>query len=367
MFSPLDHTLMTRALELAARGLYTTDPNPRVGCVLAHGEQIVGEGWTAPVGGPHAEVNALRMAGASAEGATAYVTLEPCSHHGRTPPCADALINARIKRVVAAVGDPNPLVDGSGSERLRAAGIEVAMGLCEHEARELNIGFFKRMTSGLPWVTLKIAASLDGRVALWNGESRWITGAAAREDVQRLRARASAVLTGVGTVLADDPQLTVRSPDIEMLGRRPARVIVDSKLRTPPDARIFKEAGQVLLLSGSEVGAAADALRSAGAEIVELPFTEQGIDLRAAMRMLAARHCNEVLVEAGPTLAGRFLEMQLVDELVLYIAPTLLGHEGRPMALLPRINAMSERSQWRLQEHVACGEDLRLRFRPVVS
>jgi diaminohydroxyphosphoribosylaminopyrimidine deaminase/5-amino-6-(5-phosphoribosylamino)uracil reductase len=357
--------MMTRALGLAARGLYTTDPNPRVGCVLAQGEQIVGEGWTSPAGGPHAEVNALRMADALAAGATAYVTLEPCSHHGRTPPCADALIKARVKRVVAAVGDPNPLVNGAGRERLRAAGIEVVVGLCESEARELNVGFFKRMTVGMPWVTVKIAASLDGRIALWNGVSRWITGSAAREDVQHLRARASAVLTGMGTVLADDPQLTVRSTDIDMLGRRPLRVILDSKLRTPPSARLFKAQGEVLLLTGSQSETNRAALQAVGANIVELPLAPAGgIDLHAALKLLAERHCNEVIVEAGPTLAGRFIEKQLVDELVIYLAPTLLGHEGRPMMLLPRISEMSDRSQWRLLEHVACGEDLRLRLRP---
>ena len=356
--------MMTRALALAARGLYTTDPNPRVGCVLAHGEEVVGEGWTAPVGGPHAEVNALRMAGARAAGATAYVTLEPCSHHGRTPPCADALIEARVKRVVAAIGDPNPLVNGGGSARLRAAGIDVAIGLCEQEARELNIGFVKRMMTGVPWVTLKIAASLDGRVALQNGVSKWITGPAAREDVQRLRARASAILTGIGTLLADDPQLTVRSPEIEMLGRRPLRVVCDSQLRTPSTAKIFKEAGEVLLLSGPKQETNRQALEAVGAQILQLPLTEKGIDLHAALRVLGERHCNELLVEAGPTLAGRFIESRLIDELVLYIAPTLLGHDARAMALLPTIEDMSQRSQWQLLEHISCGDDLRLRLRP---
>ena len=247
MFTAFDQRMMARALRLARRGLFTTDPNPRVGAVITLGERIVGEGWTDPVGGPHAEINALRTAGSLSRGATVYVSLEPCSHHGRTPPCADALIAAEVKRVVCAIGDPNPLVGGGGVSKLRAAGLEVGIGLLEKEAGQLNVGFFKRMTRGLPHVTVKVAASLDGKVALKNGNSRWITGEPARRDVQRLRARSSAVLTGIGTVLADDPQLTVRDAEIEMLGRRPLRVVLDSQLRMPVSARMLREPGTTLV------------------------------------------------------------------------------------------------------------------------
>lgn len=358
MFSATDHRLMARALELAARGLNTTDPNPRVGCVIARDGEVVGEGWTSPAGGPHAEVHALQMAGAAARGASVYVSLEPCSHHGRTPPCADALIEAGVRRVVMAAQDPNPLVNGGGTARLTDAGIVVEAGLLEPQAIELNAGFFKRMTQGLPFVTVKIAASLDGKIALRNGVSRWITGESARRDVQHLRARSSAVLTGIGTVLADDPLLTVRDPDIDMLERKPLRVVCDTRLRLPDSARLLKEAGMVAVYTA----AASPLVRSlGGAEVRRVPVDASGsLDLHAVLQDLAARHCNEVLVEAGPTLSGRFIELGLVDQLIVYLSPVLLGNDARSMVVLPPLEAMAGRKQLELVETRRVGEDLRL-------
>jgi diaminohydroxyphosphoribosylaminopyrimidine deaminase/5-amino-6-(5-phosphoribosylamino)uracil reductase len=363
MATEFDQRMMARALQLAERGLYTTDPNPRVGCVITVGERIVGEGWTDPVGGPHAEVNALRAAGEASRGATAYVSLEPCSHHGRTPPCSDALIAAGVRRVVCAVEDPNPLVAGSGISQLRAAGITVDSGLLAQSAERINAGFFKRMVRGLPWVTVKVAASLDGKVALRNGASRWITGEAARRDVQRLRARSSAVLTGIGTVLADDPQLTVRDPGIEMLGRQPMRVVCDAQLRMPASARMLREAGTTLVYTTAATDSTA--LRSAGASIQRVAADASGsLDLHAVLRDLAARHCNEVLVEAGPVLSGRFLELGLADLLVTYMSPVLLGEEARSMLSIPAIDDMQQRLALELVEQRRVGEDLRLTWRP---
>ncbi|MEQ1580497.1 MAG: bifunctional diaminohydroxyphosphoribosylaminopyrimidine deaminase/5-amino-6-(5-phosphoribosylamino)uracil reductase RibD [Steroidobacteraceae bacterium] len=362
MFTEFDHRMMARALRLAERGLYTTDPNPRVGCVITAHERIVGEGWTHPVGGPHAEVNALRAAGALSRGATAYVSLEPCSHHGRTPPCSDALIAAGVRRVVCAVGDPNPLVDGAGISQLRAAGIEVESGLLAQQAERLNIGFFKRMLRGLPYVTVKVAASLDGKVALGNGASRWITGAPARRDVQRLRARSSAVLTGIGTVLADDPQLNVRDAGIDMLGRQPVRVICDSKLRMPVGARMLREPGATLVYT---TATQVKALEEAGATVQTVGADSRGsVDLAAVLRDLASRHCNEVLVEAGPVLSGRFLELGLADALITYVAPMLLGSEAQSMLALPAIDDMQQRLELDLVEQRQLGNDIKFTWKP---
>jgi diaminohydroxyphosphoribosylaminopyrimidine deaminase / 5-amino-6-(5-phosphoribosylamino)uracil reductase len=362
MFTDFDHRMMARALQLAERGMYTTDPNPRVGCVITAGEQIVGEGWTDPVGGPHAEVNALRAAGVSSRGATAYVSLEPCAHHGRTPPCTDALIAAGVRRVVCAVGDPNPLVDGAGASRLSAAGIEVESGLLAQQAERLNIGFFKRMRRGLPYVTVKIAASLDGKVALRNGVSRWITGEPARHDVQRLRARSSAVLTGIGTVLADDPQLNVRDPGVDMLGRKPLRVVCDSHLRMPVAARMLREPGATLVYTTTTGG---KALEEAGATVKVVDADANGsVDLAAVLRDLASRHCNEVLVEAGPVLSGRFIEMGLADALITYVSPMLLGSEAQSMLALPAIDDMRQRLELDLVEQRQLGRDIRFTWKP---
>jgi diaminohydroxyphosphoribosylaminopyrimidine deaminase / 5-amino-6-(5-phosphoribosylamino)uracil reductase len=363
MFTVFDHQMMARALRLAERGLFTTDPNPRVGTVITLDERIVGEGWTDPVGGPHAEINALRAAGKLAQGATAYVSLEPCSHHGRTPPCTDALIAARVRRVVCAIGDPNPLVDGDGVRQLREAGIAVEVGLLAQQAGRLNVGFLKRMQRGLPYVTVKVAASLDGKVALRNGISRWITGEPARRDVQRLRARSSAVLTGIGTVLADDPQLNVRDESIEMLGRQPLRVVCDTRLRLPPSARILREPGRTIVYTAQAAGH--EALVEAGAIVQAVPAGDSGsIDLQAVLSDLAARHCNEVLVEAGPILSGRFLESGLADMLVTYLSPVLLGSEAQSLLALPAIDDMQQRLELDLVDERMVGRDLKLTWHP---
>lgn len=358
MFTEFDRRMMTRALELAQHGLYTTDPNPRVGCVIARSDRPVGEGWHRKAGEPHAEAHALRQAGEQARGATAYVTLEPCSHHGRTPPCADALVAAGVARVVAALGDPFPLVNGGGFDKLRAAGLQVQSGLLESEARELNVGYVKRMQTGLPWVRVKIAGSLDGRTALADGTSRWITGEAARADVQHWRARSSAVMTGVGTVIADNPQLNVRAADIEMLGRQPWRVICDTQLRTPRDARIFEAPGAVWVFTSKPANAPAP-----GAEIISAASDANGLDLPQVLAELARRGCNEVLVEAGPTLSGRLLELGLADELLLYLAPMALGHDALPLLRLPKLKSMSERLEFEMIDIQRFGDDVRLRYR----
>jgi len=343
---------MARALELARRGIYTTDPNPRVGCVIARGDRVLGEGWHVRAGEPHAEINALQAAGPEARGATAYVTLEPCCHHGRTPPCSQALIEAGVARVVVAMEDPNPRVAGKGLRQLREAGVEVDSGLLEAEARDLNPGFIRRMADGRPFVRLKQAMSLDGRTAMASGESQWITGPEARSDVHRLRARASAVLTGVDTVLADDPSLNVRlgadELGVEGQVRQPLRVILDSGLRTPPDARLLGLPGQTLILTVKGEARAVQALEARGAEVIVLPAEAGRVSLAAALEALADRELNELHVESGPTLAGALLQAGFVDELVVYMAPVLLGSEARGLANLPGLAHMADRQllQW---------------------
>lgn len=359
-FTAVDARHMARALRLAARAMASTDPNPRVGCVIAAGEQVLGEGFHARAGEPHAEVHALATAGEAARGATAYVTLEPCAHHGRTPPCADALVAAGLGRVVYAMRDPNPQVNGGGAARLAAAGIVVESGLLQASARALNPGFLSRLERGRPWVRLKLAASLDGRTALASGDSRWITGEDARRDVQRLRARASAILTGVDTVLADDPRLDVRLPGHE---RQPLRVVLDSRLRTPPGARMLAPPGRTLLLAATRPAAAA-ALEAAGAEIEVVPAGPDGLDLASVLSRLAAREVNELHVECGATLAGRLLAAQLVDELVVYVAPVLLGGDARPLAALPGLARMGDRLAFGIVEVRRVGADLRITLRP---
>ncbi len=356
-----DRRHMARALELAERGLWTTDPNPRVGCVIADGERVIAEGWHERAGGPHAEAMALAAAGAAARGATAYVTLEPCCHHGRTPPCADALIGAGIARVVYAMRDPNPRVAGGGIARLAAAGVAVEGGLLEPAARELNPGFISRMERGRPWVTVKLAASLDGGTALPDGESRWITGEAAREDVQRLRARSSAVMTGSGTVLADDPRLDVRLPQAT---RQPLRVVLDSQLRIPPQARIVAPPGTLLVICTTEDPARAEALRAAGAEVVRVAAASGGVDLGAALEILAARQVNELFAECGAGLAGALLSAGLADELLLYLAPTLLGADARPLVDLPAPATLAGRLLFSIAGRQDVGDDLLIRLRP---
>jgi diaminohydroxyphosphoribosylaminopyrimidine deaminase/5-amino-6-(5-phosphoribosylamino)uracil reductase len=356
MLTAANHGFMGQALELAGRGLYTTTPNPRVGCVIVRDGAVVGTGWHEKAGMPHAEVLALKAAGARSRGATLYVNLEPCSHHGRTPPCVDAIRDAGVERVVAAMQDPNPKVAGTGFSKLRAAGIAVEQGLREEEARELNIGFFARMTRGRPWVRMKIAASLDGRTALANGRSQWITGEPARRDGHRWRARACAVLTGFGTVRDDDPQLNVRGVDTP---RQPLRIVVDSKFETSPSARVL-EGGKTLV-----VGAVSDAkkiasLKEAGAEVVIIPNDGGKVDLFKLMEELARRELNEIHVEAGTKLNGSLLQAGVVDELLVYLAPSLIGDSGRGMFHLPVLTELSRSKALKIREVERVGEDLRI-------
>jgi diaminohydroxyphosphoribosylaminopyrimidine deaminase/5-amino-6-(5-phosphoribosylamino)uracil reductase len=352
---------MGHALRLAGRGLYTTDPNPRVGCVLVRGEAVVGEGWHARAGGPHAEIHALRAAGDRAVGATAYVTLEPCCHHGRTPPCTDALIAAGVQRVVAAMEDPNPRVGGAGLKALQAAGIEVRSGVLAAEAQRLNPGFVMRMRQGRPWVRCKLAMSLDGRTAMASGESRWITGEAARRDAHRWRARSSAVMTGVGTVLADDPSLTVRlEADDTGPWRQPLRVILDTQLRTPSDARLLGEPGETLILAGVRDGDREARLQGDGVSIVALPMAGGRLDLAAVMRHLGRMEINEVHLEAGATLSGALLAAGWVDELVIYLASHLLGDAARGLFTLPGLERMDQRIELSRVDIRAVGRDWRI-------
>jgi diaminohydroxyphosphoribosylaminopyrimidine deaminase/5-amino-6-(5-phosphoribosylamino)uracil reductase len=368
MFSEFDREAMQRALGLAARGLNSTDPNPRVGCVIVQGGRIVAEGWHERAGGDHAEIVALSAAGTQAAGATVYVTLEPCSHHGRTPPCVEALLEAGVARVVYAATDPNPEVNGRGAAALRARGVEVEGGLFERESLELNCGFAKRMQYGRPWVRLKLAMSLDGRTALAGGESRWITGDAARENVQHWRARSSAILTGIGTVLADDPRLDVRlpasAPGQEL--RQPLRVVLDRHLRTPPTARLLEGGGEVLILTSqgslgdAQAGAA---LSERGVRIESVPEVNGRLALGAVLERLGELEVNELQVEAGATLAGEFVRAALVDELLLYVAPRLLGDDARPLLVLPEPASLDEAHAFVLIDAGRLGEDLRLRLR----
>jgi diaminohydroxyphosphoribosylaminopyrimidine deaminase/5-amino-6-(5-phosphoribosylamino)uracil reductase len=407
-FSATDHALMARALRLAECGLYTTQPNPRVGCVIAHGEEIIGEGWHMRAGEPHAEVFALRAAGERACGATAYVTLEPCAHHGRTPPCADALVEAGIARVVAACEDPNPKTAGSGLRRLREAGVEVGSGLMCDAARELNRGFLSRMERGRPWVRIKLAMSLDGRTALASGESKWITGEAARADVQRWRARSSAILTASGTARADDPRLTVRSSEhhphpglplgekqhpredgvreklspplqgeverserarseggdgVSIEGFKPLRVVLDRRLDSvPADAHLLDGSTRTLVLHAPDAQPSDG--RYAQTELVAVALDSNGkLDLHAVMRLLAQKQVNELQVEAGPRLCGALFEAELMDELLLYVAPVLLGDSARPLLALSSLDSMAQRHDLRVIDQRPVGNDIRLLLR----
>ena len=348
-FSAADHEFMARALQLAARGLNTTSPNPRVGCVLVKDGAVVGEGWHERAGKAHAEAHALRNAGPEARGACAYVTLEPCSHYGRTPPCADALIDAGVVRVVAAMRDPNPLVAGEGLARLTLAGVEVASGLLESEAFALNVGFVARMTRGRPWLRMKVAASLDGKTALNNGKSQWITGAEARRDAHAWRARSCAILTGFGTVRDDDPSLTVR--DV-LCTRQPLRVVVDSRLETPPTAKVL--AGGNTLIFAAITGSVP------GAEVVVLPNRAGKVDLAAMLGELGRRGVNELLVEAGMRLNGSLLAAGLVDELLIYQAPILLGDAARGMFGIPELADLSGKRELKITDTRQVGRDWRI-------
>jgi len=363
--SVLDATYMARALELARKGVYSTHPNPRVGCVIVRDGEIVGEGWHVRAGEPHAEVHALRQAGDKARDATAYVTLEPCSHHGRTPPCADALVNAGVARVVAAMQDPNPDVAGRGLLRLMSAGIAVQSGVLEGEARALNKGFLKRMEHGLPYVRVKLAMSLDGRTAMASGESQWITGPEARSAVQRLRAQASVVLTGADTVLADNARLTVRPDELGLnaeltalaVTRPPLRVLIDGRLRVPLDAPFFKTGNA--LVATCAAASARERYSDEGHELLALPSSGGHVDLRKLLVELANRGVNDVLVEAGPKLAGAFTRLGLVDEFQIFVAGKFMGSSARPLLDLP-LAQMSESLELKIVEMRAVGGDWRV-------
>ena len=347
----IDHQWMQFACELAQRGLYTTTPNPRVGCVLVKEGQIVGRGFHEKSGDAHAEVMALLEAGANAKAATAYVTLEPCNHQGKTGPCSEALVSAGVKEVVYGMQDPNPLVAGSGLRRLQEAGISVRGPVLESQCRALNPGFIKQMEKGLPWVRCKMAMSLDGRTAMANGESQWITGEEARADVQHWRAQSCAIVTGVGTVAADDPALTVRSYETP---RQPLRVVVDSRLRCEPTAKIFSQPGRTVV--------ATSAFKRPidwGVEFWGMPATDGRVDLKALVTRLGKEVQNEILVEAGPSLAGSFLRLGLVDELILYFAPKLMGSSARPLFDLP-IQSMADAMNLNIQSVISLGQDWRV-------
>ncbi|HEX4974961.1 MAG TPA: bifunctional diaminohydroxyphosphoribosylaminopyrimidine deaminase/5-amino-6-(5-phosphoribosylamino)uracil reductase RibD [Pseudomonadales bacterium] len=372
-FSSTDTQAMAEALQLARRGLYTTAPNPRVGCVLVRDERIIARGWHQKAGGPHAEVVALQAAGDLAQGATAYVSLEPCSHHGRTPPCADALLRAGIKRVVAAMVDPNPLVSGQGLKKLFNGGIDVSWGLLENEAKALNPGFIRRMQQQKPWVRLKMAGSFDGRCAMASGESQWITGPAARADVQRWRAQSGAIITGIDTVITDDPSLTLRLND--WLGpvpelwqheaiQQPLRVVLDSQLRLPLTSKILKQSGQTMVITldetlSSQANKVQD-LNAMGILVGSVPKAGKHLDLAKVLDLLARHAINEVLIEGGPTLSGAFLQAGLVDEVILYLAPKLLGHGARGIFNLPGLELLADSPQLRITDLRQIGEDVRI-------
>lgn len=357
-FSQNDYPFMARAIELARRGLYTTHPNPRVGCVLVKDDEVVGEGWHERAGEAHAEVNALKAAGDKARGATAYVTLEPCCHHGRTPPCSEALIKAGVTKVIAAMQDPHDKVAGQGIAQLQQAGIETTVGLLQDEARKLNPGFIKRMQTGRPYVRCKMAMSLDGRTAMASGESVWITGEAARADVQHWRARADCLMTGIGTVMQDDPRMTVRLPQVE---RQPLRVVVDSNLRMSADRKMLSEPGETLVFSC--------AMRADlnNVEVVTVDSAQGRVDLGAVLDELGKREINEVHLECGAILSGAMLQAGLIDELVIYLAPILMGDTGRGLFHLPELEKMADKIKLDIFEQRQVGQDWRLRAKLITS
>lgn len=355
-----DHRFMSRALQLARNGIYSTDPNPRVGCVIVRDGRVVGEGWHRYAGGPHAEVNALAQAGEQAAGATIYISMEPCCHQGRTPPCSDALIAAGVKRVVVAMEDPNPAVSGKGLKQLDGVGIEVNRGLLQARAEALNPGFIHRMRQGRPFVRCKLAMSLDGRTAMASGESKWITAAAARADVQSLRARSSAIMTGVGTVLADDPRLTVRlDPAPEHL-HQPLRVVLDSLLRTPIDARILHQTDSTIIYTMIDGASQKANLLQMGVRVITVAGTKNRLDLHAVMAHLAQLQVNEVLLEAGATLSGAMLQAGLIDEFVIYMAPLIMGAAAKGLFHLPGLKSMDQSIKLDITDIRAVGKDWRI-------
>ncbi len=369
MATEQDHNFMARAIQLANSSIYSPHPNPRVGCTIVKHGEIVGEGWHVYAGGPHAEVHALQQAGEQAQGATAYITLEPCSHFGRTPPCANALIDAGIIRVVVAMQDPNPQVMGSGIVRLRAAGIEVVSGVLEQESAQLNIGFIQRMRHARPWVISKLAMSLDGRTATSSGESKWITGADARRDVQILRAGSAAMLTGIGTVLADDPSLTVRikendleAPQYVEQASQPLRVVLDSQLRMPLQAKMLQKPGKTLIFCCCSNQEKITNLQDAGAEVIILEGQQP--DLVQVMDELACRQINQVMVEAGAVLNGQLLEQQLVDEIIIHMAPVLMADSAKGLFHMPALQSMADNVALDIKDIRAIGKDWRMSIRP---
>ena len=370
-FSSDDYRFMARALQLAEKGRYTTQPNPRVGCVLVRNNQVIGEGYHRLAGQPHAERVALANVTEKTEGATAYVTLEPCCHHGKTPPCTEALIEAKVSRVVVAMKDPNSLVAGNGIKKLHQAGIDVSCGLLEDQAKALNPGFIKRMSLGLPFVRCKLATSVDGKTAMANGESVWITSEASRRDVQYLRAQSSAIMTGSGTVRHDNPSLNVRLTgqelrlDEDLPVYQPVRVILDTTLQTPVDAKIFKQPGRVLIYCGNErYENATKYTKHSGSNVTVVPVDlhNEKLVIEQVLKDLAEREINEVLLETGATLAGAAINAGLIDELIVYQAPSLMGHDARPLVVLPGIDSMSEKINMRLIDQRQVGPDQRMIF-----
>jgi diaminohydroxyphosphoribosylaminopyrimidine deaminase / 5-amino-6-(5-phosphoribosylamino)uracil reductase len=363
MFSAIDHTYMTQALRLAEQGLYTTSPNPRVGCVIVNQHQVVGEGFHQKAGEPHAEIHALKQAGHHAKGATAYVTLEPCSHHGRTPPCAEALVQAGVEKVIVAMQDPNPLVSGKGVSYLQSSGITVHTGLMQQQAQALNAGFVARMTKQMPLVRSKLAASLDGRTALSNGKSQWITGAAARTDVQHWRARSCALMTGIGTVLNDNPSLTVRELAV---GRQPMTVVVDSNLRIPLDMKLLKNE-QVLIAFASDPEQKAKQLAAMGISLLCIPNDQGKVCLKSLLSHLASNEVNEVMVEGGDGLNGALMALKLIDELIIYFAPKLMGSDGKGMFALTPLQSMEHVVALDVTDVRLLGNDIRVIARCAAS
>ncbi|WP_293006579.1 bifunctional diaminohydroxyphosphoribosylaminopyrimidine deaminase/5-amino-6-(5-phosphoribosylamino)uracil reductase RibD [Nitrosomonas sp.] len=358
MFSSADYAFMSHALRLAEKGLYSTTPNPRVGCVLTLHDQIVGSGWHEKAGQPHAEINALASASEKTRGATAYITLEPCSHYGRTPPCVNALIDAGIAKAIIAMEDPNPMVCGRGCALLEQAGITVQKGLLQTQAQALNAGFITRMTDKRPWIRLKTAASLDGKTALNNGISQWITDEAARHDGHRWRARSCAIVAGIGTVKSDNPQLSVRHVET---ARQPKKVIVDSRLTIPLDAKLLQGGDEILIFTAHDGNIEKKkALSGMGAQVIVIPNAEDSVDLRRMMTILAELEINEVLVEAGRELNGALIEAGLVDEMIFYLAPHLLGDDARGMIKLPELTCLEQRKELKIQDVRMIGQDIRI-------
>lgn len=355
-FSSTDYVFMSEAIRLAEKGLYTTSPNPRVGCVIVKNGEIIGRGWHEKAGLPHAEINALKQAATEVKGSTVYVTLEPCCHHGRTPPCTDALINAGIAKLIIAMQDPNPLVAGKGIQQLRTAGIEVQYGLLEAQANQLNIGFVSRMVRQRPWIRVKIAASLDGKIALANGKSQWITGEAARTDVHRSRARSCAILTGINTIKHDDPELSVRHVQTT---RQPLRVILDNRLEITTNAKVLQKTGSLIFttLQDSEK---IQSLMEKGAQVIVLPSPTGKLDLAEVMSKLAEFELNEILVEAGSTLNGALIESRFVDEIIIYCAPILLGNSAQSMLNLPELTSLAQKWKLEITEIGKVGCDIKI-------